>query len=199
MDTLESVCIDRMRKGVLVYKMKDSKPTRRLVYLSSDGASLCWRSPNSKEVKAMERAEAMGGRLPTADPSAQTQSSSWFSRASSKQLQLADILAVHYGPYYSDAFAGFLQSCDAGVGKAWLALTLEAVDTVMDLIFPSVGDLATWLTGLQVLAPVNCRAMSPGKARWVRVIMKINHVGFRPFVTQPDRNWTPELTCPGVL
>jgi len=191
---VEQACIQQLRRGSFVYKFKNKEPTRRVLFLSDDGSSICWQTLRRKEEKEMMLAEAKGGSAGSTFES--NVSCTWFG---GKSIPLADVVGVYYGPYYSQELSSFLNSCDNGRGKSWLALTIETVDDELNFVFVSLADLKLWINALHALTPASSRSITPGRAFWTRVIMKLNKIGLARFTRDADRDWSKELSEGGVV
>ncbi len=190
----------RMRQGCYVYKFKDFKPTRRFIYLSADGQSLCWRALSSKEERSMRALDEMEEQQkPVAEGAAVVKEGSWLFGRSVKTVSLADVILLYYGPYFGKGFSVFVRGCDSALSKAWHSLSVETTGETLNLVFPSLADATLWALGIQWLAPANFRSFSMGKLLWMRVIMKINFIGFANFVRNKNKDWTSLVNRPGII
>lgn len=73
------------------------------------------------------------------------------------------------------------------------------MNNYLDIVFLSLDDLKSWVIGLQLLFPASHRQISPGKLAWMRAILKINHLGFEPFVTNKNKDWSSVVNAPMKL
>jgi hypothetical protein len=200
LETNARAVIARMRQGCFVYKYKDFKPTRRFLYLSADCQSICWRALSSKEEKQMRALdEASEANKPVSEGTAAAKESSWLFGKSAKTVALADVMLLYYGPYFGKGFSVFVRGCDAALSKAWHSLSVETTGETLNLVFPTLADATLWSLGIQWLAPASFRAFSMGKLLWMRVIMKINFIGFTNFVRNKNKDWSSLVNRPGII
>jgi hypothetical protein len=101
---------------------------------------------------------------------------------STKHVNLDDIKQIFYGPFVGLGFGPFVDQCRQGNAKPWYAITIQTPVETLNIVFLCNYDVTLWLQGFYSLAPSTGKAFSLGKMLWLRLIMKINFVGYNDFV-----------------
>jgi hypothetical protein len=101
---------------------------------------------------------------------------------SNKHVPIDDIKQIFYGPFVGIGFQPFVEECRKSNAKPWYATTIQAQSETLNIVFLCNYDVTLWLQGLYMLAPSTGKAFTLGKMLWLRLIMKINFVGYNDFV-----------------